>query len=175
MMTIPELVPILTKQEIQQKISEVAGNISRDYTGKELLLIGILKGAFIFLSDLVRHLSIPAQIDFVRASSYGNAMSTSGTVTLPHTVQIDVRNKHILLVEDIVDTGLTLSCIQKYFLSQEPASVKICAFIDKYERREADIQVDYACHTTHEGFLVGYGLDYAENYRGLPGLYHLII
>ena len=94
---------------------------------------------------------------------------------MTHTVQIDVRNKHLLLVEDIVDTGLTLSRIQQYFLSQEPASVKICAFIDKYERREADIRVDYTCHTTHEGFLVGYGLDYAENYRGLPGIYHLKI
>ncbi len=172
-MTTPELVPILTKQEIQQKIMDVARNISRDYEGKELLLIGILKGAFIFLSDLVRHLSIPAQVDFIRASSYGNTMSTSGTVNLADTVQIDVRNKHLLLVEDIVDTGLTLSCIQKYFLSQGPASVRICAFIDKYERRETDIRVDYACHTTDEGFLVGYGLDYAENYRGLPGIYHL--
>ena len=138
-----------------------------------MLLIGVLKGAFIFLSDLVRHLSIPFQIDFVRASSYGGAMTTSGTVTLTHSVQIDVRNKHLLLVEDIVDSGLTLAHIQQYFLSQGPASVKICAFIDKYERREADIRVDYTCHTTHEGFLVGYGLDYAENYRGLPGIYHL--
>ena len=175
MMTTPELVPILTKEEIQQKIIDIAGIISRDYAGKELLLIGILKGAFIFLSDLARQLSIPAQIDFVRASSYGGTMSSSGTVALPHTVQIDVRNKHLLLVEDIVDTGLTLSCIQKYFLSQGPASIKICSFIDKYERREADIRVDYTCHTTQEGFLVGYGLDYAENYRGLPGIYHLKI
>ena len=174
-MTTPELFPILTKEEIQQKIIDIAGIISRDYAGKELLLIGILKGAFIFLSDLVRHLSIPAQIDFVRASSYGDTMSSSGTVTLAHTVQIDVRNKHLLLVEDIVDTGLTLSGLQKYFLSQGPASIKICALIDKYERRETDIRVDYTCHTTHEGFLVGYGLDYAENYRGLPGIYHLKI
>lgn len=175
MMTNPEFIPVLTREEIQQKITDVAGKISRDYAGKELLLIGILKGAFIFLSDLIRQLSIPAQIDFVRASSYGDTMSSSGTVTVTHTVQVDVRNKHILLVEDIVDTGLTLSCIQKYFLSQEPASLKICSFIDKYERREADIRVDYTCHTTHEGFLVGYGLDYAENYRGLPGIYHLNI
>jgi hypoxanthine phosphoribosyltransferase len=174
-MSTPELVPILTKEEIQQKIIHLAGILSRDYAGKELLIIGILKGAFIFLSDLVRHLSIPAQIDFVRASSYGGTMSSSGKVALTHTVQIDVRGKHLLLVEDIVDTGLTLSSIQRYFLSQEPASIKICAFIDKYERREADIRVDYACHTTHEGFLVGYGLDYAENYRGLPGIYHLKI
>ena len=174
-MTTPELVPILTKEEIQQKIIDVAGKISKDYAGKELLIIGILKGAFIFLSDLVRHLTIPAQIDFVRASSYGDTMSSSGAVTLAHTARIDVRNKHLLLVEDIVDTGLTLSHIQKYFRSQEPASIRICAFIDKYERRKADIQVDYACHTTDEGFLVGYGLDYAENYRGLAGIYHLKI
>ena len=174
-MTIPELVPVLTKEEIQQKIIVIAGIISRDYAGKELLLIGILKGSFIFLSDLVRHLSIPAQIDFIRASSYADAMHSSGTITLTQPVQIDVRNKHLLLVEDIVDTGLTLSCIKDYFRSQGAASVKICAFIDKYERREANIPVDYTCHTTHEGFLVGYGLDYAENYRCLPGVYHLKI
>lgn len=172
-MTTPELVPILTKEEIQQKIIDIAGVISRDYAEKELMLIGVLKGSFIFLSDLIRHLSIPAQVDFVRASSYGDSMSSCGKVTLTHSVQIDVRNKHILLVEDIVDSGLTLSSIQKYFLSQGPASIKICSFIDKHERREADIRVDYTCHTTKEGFLVGYGLDYAENYRGLPGIYHL--
>lgn len=172
-MTTPELVPILTKEEIQRKIVDIAGVISRDYAEKELMLIGVLKGSFVFLSDLIRHLSIPAQVDFVRASSYGDSISSCGTVTLTHTVQIDVRNRHILLVEDIVDSGLTLSCIQKYFLSQGPASIKICSFIDKHERREADIRVDYTCHTTKEGFLVGYGLDYAENYRGLPGIYHL--
>ncbi|MCX5883792.1 MAG: hypoxanthine phosphoribosyltransferase [Deltaproteobacteria bacterium] len=174
-MTTPELVPVLTKEEIQQKIIDIAGIISKDYAGKELLLIGILKGSFIFLSDLVRHLSIPAKIDFIRASSYGNTISSSGTITLTQSVQIDVRNKHLLLVEDIVDTGLTLSSIMDYFRLQGAASIKICAFIDKYERREANIPVDYSCHTTHEGFLVGYGLDYAENYRGLPGVYHLKI
>ena len=173
MMTTPELVPVLTKEEIQQKIVDIAGIISKDYAGKELLLIGILKGSFIFLSDLIRHLSIPVQIDFIRASSYGDTMSSCGTITITQPVKIDVRNKHLLLVEDIVDTGQTLSCIKESFRLQGAASVKICAFIDKYERREANIPVDYSCHTTHEGFLVGYGLDYAENYRGLPGVYHL--
>ncbi|MFH0998283.1 MAG: hypoxanthine phosphoribosyltransferase [Pseudomonadota bacterium] len=173
MMTTPELVPVLTKEEIQQKIVDIAEIISKDYAGKELLLIGILKGSFIFLSDLIRHLSIPVQIDFIRASSYGDTMSSCGTITITQPVKIDVRNKHLLLVEDIVDTGQTLSCIKESFRLQGAASVKICAFIDKYERREANIPVDYSCHTTHEGFLVGYGLDYAENYRGLPGVYHL--
>ena len=172
-MTTPELVPVLTKEEIQQKIVDIAGIISKDYSGKELLLIGILKGSFIFLSDLIRQLSIPVQIDFIRASSYGDTMSSCGTITLTQPVQIDVKNKHLLLVEDIVDTGLTLSRIKEYFRLQGAESVKICAFIDKYERREANIPVDYTCHTTHEGFLVGYGLDYAENYRCLPGIYHL--
>ena len=148
-MTTPELIPVLTKEEIQQKIVDIAGIISKDYAGKELLLIGILKGSFIFLSDLVRHLSIPAKIDFIRASSYGNSNSSSGTITLTQSVQIDVRNKHLLLVEDIVDTGLTLSSIMDYFRLQGAASIKICAFIDKYERREANIPVDYSCHTTH--------------------------
>jgi hypoxanthine phosphoribosyltransferase len=167
-MTTPELVPILTKEEIHQKIIDIAGKISCDYAGKDLLLIGILKGAFIFLSDLVRHLSIPAQIDFVRASSYGDTMSSSGTIALPCTVQIDVRNKHILLVEDIVDTGLTLSCLRKYFLLQEPASIKICAFIDKYERREAyehkgfESRISFPCNRkeawrANEVLVCGYG------------------
>jgi len=172
-MTLQQLVPVLTKEEIEKKITDIAEIISRDYAGKDLVLIGVLKGAFIFLSDLVRHLSIPAQIDFIRASSYGDTMSSSGTVTLTQPVRMDVRNKHLLLVEDIVDTGLTLSRMMDYFRSQGAASVKICAFIDKYERREANIPVDYTCHSTQEGFLVGYGLDYAENYRGLPGVYHL--
>ena len=140
-----------------------------------MLIIGILKGAFIFLSDLVRNLSIPVQIDFVRASSYGDATSSSGKITLTHTVQTDVRNRHLLIVEDIVDTGQTLSYLKDYFQSCGPASVSICAFIDKIERRETNITVDYRCYSTHEGFLVGYGLDYAEKYRELPGLYHLKI
>lgn len=175
MMTTPELVPVLTKEEIQQKIIDIAEIISKDYAGKELLLIGILKGSFIFLSDLVRHLSIPAKIDFIRASSYGNTMSSSGKIKLAQPAQMEVKNKHLLLVEDIVDTGLTLSCVMDYFRLQGAASVKICAFIYKYERREVNIPVDYLCHATQEGFLVGYGLDYAENYRGLPGIYHLKI
>jgi hypoxanthine phosphoribosyltransferase len=174
-MTTPQLVPILTKEAIHEKIVQIAAQISADYAGKDLMLIGILKGAFIFLSDLARHLSLPAQIDFVRASSYGNTTASSGTISLSYETEIDVRNRHLLLVEDIVDTGLTISHLRDYFLSKEPASLKICALIDKHERREVDVRVDYACHTTQEGFLVGYGLDYAENYRGLPGIYHLIL
>ena len=170
----PELIPIISPEEIQKKIVSVAQHISTDYEGKNLILIGMLKGAFIFLSDLVRHISIPVQIDFLRVSSYGDSMS-SGNVKLTHPTQMDVAHRHLLLVEDIVDTGHTLSYVINHFQLQNPASVRICAFIDKHERRETDISVDYSCFTVADGFLVGYGLDYAENYRELPGIFHLKI
>ncbi len=171
----PEFIPVITKEEIQKKIVVLAGKISEDYKGKNVLLVGVLKGAFIFLSDLARALTIPVQIDFVRASSYGNSMVSSGRIELTHDVQIDLKGKHVILVEDIVDSGNTISYLKDYFLSKRPDSVKICAFVDKYERRETDICVDYSCLTTKEGFLVGYGLDYAENYRELQGIYHIIL
>lgn len=169
----PEFISVITKEEIHKKIVILASKISEDYHGRNLLLIGVLKGAFIFLSDLARALTIPVQIDFVRASSYGDSMVSSGKIELTHDVQIDLKGKHVILVEDIVDSGKTISYLKDYFLSKEPESVKICAFVDKYERRETDLNVDYSCLMTKEGFLVGYGLDYAENYRELQGIYHL--
>ncbi len=170
-----ELIPIILPEDIQEKVSCIARQISSDYQGKDLILVGMLKGAFIFLSDLARHISIPVQIDFMRVSSYGADISSSGNITLTHPIQIDVAGKHLLLVEDIVDTGRTLAWARDYFQCLNPASVHICAFIDKHERREVDVEVDYSCFSVSEGFLVGYGLDYAENYRELPGIYHLKI
>jgi len=168
-----ELVPVLTKNVIDKKVAEVALEISNDYKGRDLVLVGILKGAFVFMSDLMRRLSVPVQLDFVCASSYGDGTTTSGSVKLTKEIGIDIKGKEILIIEDIVDTGLTLTFLIDYLKSFSPASVKVCALIDKRERRKAEIKIDYSCHVVEEGFLVGYGLDYAEDFRNLPEIYHL--
>lgn len=168
-----EFIPVLTKEEIEIQVRRIAQVISADYKDRDVILIGILKGAFIFLSDLIRQLSIPVKVDFMCTSSYGGGTISSGRIKLSKDVDIDIKNKDVLVVEDIVDTGLTLAYLVDYLKSCGAASVRICALIDKRERREADVTVDYACHTVDKGFLVGYGLDYAEFYRNLPEVYHL--
>jgi hypoxanthine phosphoribosyltransferase len=168
-----ELIPVLSKNDVDKMVARVAHKISSDYQDQELILIGILKGAFVFLSDLVRHLTIPVKIDFIRVRSYGSSASSSGNIRLTKEIEIDIKNKNVLLVEDIVDTGLTLSYLIDYLKTFHPKTVKICALINKHERRNANIKIHYACHEMTEGFLVGYGLDYNEDYRYLAGIYHL--
>lgn len=167
------LVPVLTKNAIDKKVAEVARKISDDYKGKDLVLVGILKGAFVFMSDLMRCLTVPVKLDFVCASSYGTGTTTSGNIKLTKELGLDIKGKDVLIIEDIVDTGLTLAYIIDYLESFGPASVKVCALLDKRERRKVEIKIDYSCHVVGEGFLVGYGLDYAEEYRNLPEIYHL--
>jgi hypoxanthine phosphoribosyltransferase len=169
----PEFIPVLARAEIEKSVAEIAARISSDYHDKELVLIGALKGAFVFLSDLIRQLSIDVRIDFVGASSYGSQTSSSGKIRMTKDIDIDIRNKHVLIVEDIVDTGWTLAYLIKYVQSFEPQSVKVCTLIDKRERRKAPVDVAYACHVVEQGFLVGYGLDFNESYRNLPGIYHM--
>lgn len=169
----PELITVLNKNDIDKMVARVARKISSDYQDQELILIGILKGAFVFLSDLVRHLTIPVKLDFIRACSYGSSDSSSGNIRLTKEIEMDINNKDVLLVEDIVDTGLTLSYLIDYLKTFNPKSVKICALIDKHERRNSNIKIHYACHEAAKGFLVGYGLDYNEDYRYLAGIYHL--
>jgi hypoxanthine phosphoribosyltransferase len=169
----PEFIPVLEKDQIERIVSALARRISEDYKGRELVLIGVLKGAFIFLSDLVRHMTIPVSVDFVRAASYGSGTSSSGTLNLTKEIETDITGKDVLVVEDIVDTGLTLSRLMEYLKTFEPRSVEVCTFIDKYERRKIAVEAKYAGHQTGQGFLVGYGLDYDEAYRELPGIYHL--
>ncbi len=168
-----ELIPVLTKNDIDELVARIAHQISSDYQNRELILIGVLKGAFVFLSDLVRHLDIPVKIDFIRVFSYGSGASTSGDIHLTKDIEVNIKNKDVLIVEDIVDTGLTLKYLIDYLRSYHPKTIKVCAFIDKHERREADIKIDYSCHDVTKGFLVGYGLDYDEDYRYLSGIYHL--
>lgn len=169
----PDLIPVLKKDEIAKVVIELAQKISSDYHGRELILITVLKGAFVFLSDLIRQISIPVKVDFIRAASYGSNTSSSGQIQLTKEIEIEINNKDVLVVEDIVDTGLTLSYIVDYLKSFQPYSVKICTLLDKIERREIDIKIDYAGRVVAKGFLVGYGLDYAEDYRNLPGIYDL--
>ena len=169
----PEFILVLGKDEIDKKVSAVAEKISTDYWGHELILVGVLNGAFVFLSDLIRRISIPVKIDFLGASSYGSNTFSSGNIHLTKELEIDIRKKDVLVIEDIVDTGLTLTHIIDYLKSFGPQTIKVCSLLDKRERRRADINVDYACHVIQNGFCVGYGLDYAGDYRNLPDIYHL--
>ncbi|GBC62988.1 hypoxanthine phosphoribosyltransferase [Desulfonema ishimotonii] len=169
----PEFIPVLKKEEIETAVTEIGKKISEDYKGRELVLIGVLKGAFVFLADLARNLTIPVKIDFVRAASYGAGTSSCGKIRILKEIEEDITGKDVLIVEDILDTGLTLSRLVDHIKSFGPKSVKICTLIDKRERRKVEIEADYAGHVVEEGFLVGYGLDYAENYRELPEICHL--
>jgi len=171
--TMPELIPVLSREEIEKSIERIAARISADYQNCEPVLVGVLKGAFVFLADLIRCLAIPVKVDFVRTTSYGDQTSSSGTVALTKPLEIDVAGKHVLVVEDIVDTGITLRWLVDYLSGLGSASVKACTLIDKKERRQVQVQVDYVCNVVDKGFLVGYGLDYAERYRHLPAVYHL--
>ena len=169
----PNLIPVLKKTDIDKAVADLAQKISSEYQSRELVLIGVLKGAFIFLADLVRQLTIPAKVDFVRLASYGNSTRTSGHIRLTKDIEIDVKGKDVIIVEDIIDTGFSLVYLTDHIKSFKPRSIRICTLIDKRERREASIHVDYAGCSVAEGFLVGYGLDFAEDYRNLPEVYHL--
>ncbi|MBI5558265.1 MAG: hypoxanthine phosphoribosyltransferase [Deltaproteobacteria bacterium] len=164
---------ILTRQQIQKKVEELGRRISEDFRDEELLLVGVLNGAFIFLADLAREIALDLRIDFIRVASYGAGSSSAGTVTFTKDVELPVRGKKILLVEDIIDTGRTIARLKQHFLGQGAVSVQVCALIDKKERREVEVQADYTGFDVAEGFLVGYGLDFAEQHRCLPDIYHL--
>lgn len=164
---------ILSQQQIEDRISELGARISADYIDKNLVMIGVLNGSFIFLADLVRKVSVPHQIDFIRVASYGSSSKSSGKISLSKDVELDLSGRDIVLVEDIVDTGSTLHWLVHYFTRNKVRSVRTCALIDKKERREVDVTVDYVGFTLKKGFLVGYGLDYAERYRHLPQIYSL--
>jgi len=159
--------PFLSVEQIQNKNKELADRISADYKGANLLAVGILKGAFIFFSDLVRLIRVPLTIDFIIASSYLKA-ETSGEIKLHYNIREDLANKDVLLIEDIVDTGVTLNYLRERILNEGPRSLKICTFLDKKERREVDVPIDYVGFEIPNEFVVGYGLDYDNKYRNLP-------
>lgn len=164
---------LYTAGEIADTIADLGERISQAYKGQELFIVGILKGGFMFMADLVRKISLPVRIDFARLSSYGNADSPMGDVMIVDDIHEGIAGKHVLIVDDIMDTGHSLLAFRKHLLEKGPASVRICTMIDKSERREASISPDYYGFRINEGFIVGYGLDFAENYRALPQLYIL--
>jgi hypoxanthine phosphoribosyltransferase len=167
------LVPCISAEELEKQVNKLAACINHDYEGKSLIVIGILKGACIFLSDLVRRLSVPVEIDFVRLASYGEASVTSGEIKITKDVELPIEGRHLLVVEDIVDTGTTLAWLMDYLRGQRPESVRICALVDKLERREVEVPLDYVGIRVDKGFLVGYGLDFAEKHRNLPGIHEV--
>jgi hypoxanthine phosphoribosyltransferase len=164
----PELRVLLDRDKIQTRIGELGAQITKDYIGKELLLIGVLKGACIFLSDLIRTIDLPIAIDFIAVSSYGGSSKSSGEVRILKDSDMSLKGKDILIVEDIVDTGLTLGYLQDIFRRREANSVAVVAFLDKPERRVRHVEVKYIGFEIPNAFVVGYGLDYAERYRNLP-------
>lgn len=172
-MLVSELSPVLSQEEIRKRVADLATQISSDYSNETLIVIGVLKGAFIFLADLVRMMDIPVEIDFIRASSYGHGDTSSGEVMLADELHTEVAGKHILIVEDIIDTGHTIEELISCLKARSPKSVRVCACVDKTQRRETDFKADYICFSVEKGFLVGYGLDYAEKYRYLPAIYSL--
>ncbi|MEW6328096.1 MAG: hypoxanthine phosphoribosyltransferase [Thermodesulfobacteriota bacterium] len=161
---------VFPRDVIQKRIKDLGEEISRDYAGRELILIGVLNGAFVFMADLIRFLDIPVQVDFVRLASYGSKTESTGEVRFTKDIELPITGKDVLVVEDIIDTGHTLSYFKDIIALHKPRSVKICALISKTGRRETPIVIDYMGFEVERGFLVGYGLDYNENYRNLPDI-----
>ena len=165
---------ILSREEIARKVQELAKQIDRDYAGQDLLLLGVLKGAFIFLADLARALEVSVEVDFVRLISYVAGTETSGEVHITKDVELPIKDRHVLVVEDIVDVGLTLDFLLGHLASHNPASLKVCCLIDKLERRQVEVPLDYVGFTVEKGFLVGYGLDCGQKFRNLPEVYEIV-
>ncbi len=161
---------LFRREEILTKIEALAEQINRDYAGKELTMVGILKGSVLFFSELVLRIKLPVRMDFMSISSYGQSSKSSGVVRILKDLDNGVENQHVLIVEDIVDTGLTLKYIIESLETRKPASVKVCALLDKPSRRLADVAADYLGFTIPDAFAVGYGLDYSEQYRNLPDI-----
>ncbi len=166
-----ELRLLFSEEEIAKRVAELGRQITEDYKEEPIYVCCILKGAFMFTADLIRHIDCPVRVDFIRLASYGSSTSTSGEVKITKDVELPFKDCHVLIVEDIVDTGFTLEFLVNRLKLHEPKSVKICALMDKRARREVEVPVDYIGFSFDDGFVVGYGVDYAEYYRDLPGIY----
>lgn len=169
-MNLDEVDVLFTEDELKQKVKELGRQISLDYNGEEILVIGILKGAFIFMADLVRQIDLPLEIDFMDVCSYGLSTVSSGEVRILKDLDYSIEGKNILIVEDIIDTGLTLNYISEILRQRGPKSIKICCLLDKPSRRKSTIKPDYVGYSIADQFVVGCGLDYAERYRGYPAV-----
>ncbi len=173
-MTTPEqLKVLLTEEEIRKEVKRLAQEIDRDYQQKQPLLLGILKGSFVFMADLIRLLQTPVEIEFVRLSSYGSAKVTSGEIKVVHGLRSRVGGRDVLVIEDIVDAGITVGYFLDYLRRKKPASLKLCVLFDKPSRRRVPVAIDYLGFTIPDKFVVGYGLDYDERFRHLPQLYFI--
>src|SRR3989440_7930356 len=159
---------LIDRDALQRRIHELGDEISNDYAGRDLLLVGVLKGAVFFMADLMRNLTIPCEIDFMAISSYGDSTDSSGVVRILKDLDINIEGRHVLVVEDIIDSGLTLSYLMRNLEARAPASTEICALLTKPERREIDVPVRYTGFEIPNRFVIGYGLDFAERYRNLP-------
>jgi len=165
---------LISREDIARRVKELAAQVSRDYAGRDLVMVGVLKGAFIFLADLVRALPFPVEVDFVRLKSYGAGTISSGEIHITKDVEEPLKDRDVLIVEDIVDLGLTLDFLRQHLLTHQPRSLKICCLIDKKERRQVEVPLDYVGFPVERGFLVGYGLDCGEKNRTWPEVYELL-
>ena len=159
---------LIDEETLAARVAELGAEVSADYEGRDLLLIGVLKGAVFFMADLMRHLTVPCEVDFMAISSYGDATDSSGIVRILKDLDINIEGREVLVVEDIIDSGLTLSYLMRNLESREPASLEVCALLTKPSRREIDVRVRYVGFEIPNKFVVGYGLDFAERYRNLP-------
>ena len=159
---------LIDEETLAARVAELGAEVSADYHGRDLLLIGVLKGAVFFMADLMRHLTVPCEVDFMAISSYGDATDSSGIVRILKDLDINIEGRHVLVVEDIIDSGLTLSYLIRNLESREPATLEVCALLTKPSRREIDVPVRYVGFEIPNKFVVGYGLDFAERYRNLP-------
>jgi hypoxanthine phosphoribosyltransferase len=171
--TARSLQKLLSEKQIQKKVSYLARQLSRDYAGKDVLLVGVLKGAFIFMADLARRMTIPVKMDFVRLASYGVATRSSGKIRFTKDLEMPVRGKDVLVVEDIIDTGISLHSLYRRLRARSPKSLKVIALLDKPKRRKVSFHPDYLGFSIDDHFVVGYGLDCAEEYRHLRGIYFI--
>jgi hypoxanthine phosphoribosyltransferase len=159
---------LFTEKQIEKRVKELSAEITRDYADKNLMLIGVLKGCFVFLADIARHIELDCEIQFLTASSYGFATVTSGKVNIDNDFEFNVGDKDVLIIEDILDSGITLTALHALIAKNKPASLKTCTFLDKPERRQVPFSANYTGFACPDKFIVGYGLDYSERYRNLP-------
>jgi hypoxanthine phosphoribosyltransferase len=159
---------LVQPDDLSHRVEELAGEISRDYDGRELLLVGVLKGAVFFLSDLMRHLTVPCEVDFMAVSSYGSSTESSGVVRIMKDLDTPIEDRDVLVVEDIVDSGLTLKYLLRTLSARNPSSLEVCALLEKPERRKVDLEIRYTGFEIPNTFVIGYGLDHGERFRNLP-------
>ena len=164
----PDVTNLISADEIVQRIASLGKEITHDYHSKELIVVGVLNGCFMFFSDLVRQIELPVACDFLGLSSYGSATKSSGVVAFTKDLSMPIENKHVLIVEDIVDTGLTMSYLIENFQSRKPSSIRVCSLLSKPARRVTEVNIDYLGFSIEDKFVVGYGLDFAGKYRNLP-------